>query len=229
MGGISGDHFQRIYRERAEDYDRLVAAEDADGRLLPAIERVAPRLDRVVEVGAGTGRITRLLAARGAAVVAIDHAPAMLRVARRHLPRAALAVADAAALPVADGWASAAIAGWVFGHQRSWNPEGWRHSIGRCLDEMARALAPGGVSVVIETLGTGCETPRPSPELAEVHAWLESERGFARLELRTDYQFASAEEAARLCGFFFRDDFGGRLRLPECTGLWWRCGSGPSS
>ena len=46
MGGISGDHFQRIYRERAEDYDRLVAAEDTDGRLLPAIERVAQRLDR---------------------------------------------------------------------------------------------------------------------------------------------------------------------------------------
>ncbi len=222
MGGLAGDHFQRIYREHAEDYDRLVAAEDAEGRLLPAIERVAPRLDRVLEVGAGTGRITRLLAARGATVVAVDRAPAMLRIARRHLPHAALVVADAAALPVADGWASAAIAGWVFGHQRSWNPDAWQGSIGRCLDEMARALAPGGVSVVIETLGTGCETPSPSPELAEVHAWLEAERGFARLELRTDYLFASAEEAARLCGFFFGRDFGGSVRLPECTGLWWR-------
>ena len=222
------DHFQRIYRERAGDYDRLVAAEDADGNLLPAIERVAPRLDRVLEVGAGTGRITRLLAGRGAEVIAIDRAAAMLRVARRHLPRAALVVADAAALPVADGWASAAIAGWALGHQRAWNPDGWRASIGRCLDEMARALAPGGVSIVIETLGTGVETPSPSAALAELHAWLESERGFSRLELRTDYLFASVAEAASLCGFFFGPELADRVssrgstRLPECTGLWWR-------
>ena len=219
----SGDHFQRIYRERADDYDRLVAAEDADGRLMPAIEEVAPRLARVVEVGAGTGRITRQLVARGDEVVAVDRAAAMLRVARRHLPGAALAVADAAALPVADGWADAAIAGWVLGHQRSWNPDGWRGSVGACLDQMERALEPGGVSIVIETLGTGVETPRPSRQLAELHAWLESERGFARRELRTDYRFASAAEASELCGFFFAGAVAvSGPRVPECTGLWWR-------
>ena len=220
-----GDHFQRIYRERAEDYDRLVTAEDAEGRLLPAIEEVAPRLARVIEVGAGTGRITRQLVARGAAVLAVDRAPAMLRVARRRgdTGAAALVVADAAALPVADGWADAAIAGWVLGHQRAWNPDGWRTSIGSCLDQMARALAPGGVSIVIETLGTGVETPRPSRELAEVHDWLEVERGFARRELRTDYQFASTDEAAELCGFFFAGAVAvAGPRVPECTGLWWR-------
>ncbi|HEU5055539.1 MAG TPA: class I SAM-dependent methyltransferase [Kofleriaceae bacterium] len=222
---MSADHFQRVYRERAEDYDRLVAAEDADRRLMPAILEVAPRLARVLEVGAGTGRITRQLVARGAEVLAIDRAPAMLRVARRHLPRAALVVADAAALPVAPGWADAAIAGWVLGHQRAWNPDGWRASIAACLDEMARGLAPGGVSIVIETLGTGVETPRPSRELAEVHAWLEAERGFSRRELRTDYRFASAAEAAELCGFFFGDAVAVRgARVPECTGLWWRRG-----
>lgn len=217
------DRYQRIYRERAEDYDRLVAAEDADGCLLPAIEEAAPRLDRVLEVGAGTGRITRLLAARGAQVVAIDRSAAMLAVARRHLPRALFAVADAAALPVAGGWASAAIAGWVFGHQRSWNPAGWRTSIARCLDEMERALAPGGVAIVIETLGTGVDTPHVSPELADYHGWLEEERGFTRRELRTDYLFASEAEARALCGFFFGDavPVHGR-RVPECTGLWWR-------
>ena len=220
---MSSDHFERIYRERADDYDRLVGAEDAEGRLLPAIERAAPRLGRVLEVGAGTGRITRQLVARGADVLAVERSLSMLRVARRHLPRTALVAADAAALPVASGWADAAIAGWVFGHQRSWNPDGWRASIGQCLDEMARALAPGGVSVVIETLGTGVETPSPSSGLAEYHAWLEAERGFERMLLRTDYLFASADEAAALCGFFFRDAaLVTGARVPECTGLWWR-------
>jgi ubiquinone/menaquinone biosynthesis C-methylase UbiE len=216
------DRFQAIYRERADDYDRLVAAEDAGGHLVPAIEAVARRrLDRVIDVGAGTGRIARLLS--GAQAIAIDRSPAMLAVARRHLPRAALVVADAGALPVASGWADAAIAGWVLGHQRGWNPDGWRRAIGRCLDEMDRALAPGGVSIVIETLGTGVETPRVSGELAEYHRWLEEERGFARRELRTDYLFASEDEARALCGFFFGDAaFVRGPRVPECTGLWWR-------
>lgn len=219
--------YQAIYRDRAGDYDRLVAAEDAGGVLLPAIESVA-RLDRVLEVGAGTGRITRLLSARAAELVAVDRSAAMLEVARRHLPAANLVVADAAALPVAGGWASAAIAGWVFGHQRAWNPDGWRSSIARCLDEMARALAPGGTSIVIETLGTGHETPQPSAPLAEYHAWLEAERGFSRIGLRTDYRFATADEAAELCGFFFGEQLANRIRrdrlvrIPECTGLWWR-------
>ncbi len=216
------DRYQAIYRERAEDYDRLIAAEDAGGQLLPAIEQVAPRLDRVLDVGAGTGRISRMLAARGAEVVAIDRAPAMLAVARRHVD-ALLVVADAAALPIASGWASAAIAGWVLGHQRSWNAQGWRSSIARCLDEMARVLRPDGVSIVIETLGTGVDTPRVSRELAEYHRWLEEERGFARRELRTDYRFASEDEARALCGFFFGDSVAvGGARVPECTGLWWR-------
>lgn len=217
------DHFETIYRERAEDYDRLVAAEDAAGALLPAIASAAPRLDRVLEVGAGTGRITRQLVARGAEVLAIDRSPAMLRVARRHLPPTALAVADAAALPVASGWASAAIAGWVFGHQLAWNPSGWRASIARCLDEMARALAPGGVAIIIETLGTGCDTPRPPAGLADYYTWLERDLGFRRRELRTDYRFASRAEAAALCAFFFGDRVAVHgPDLPECTGLWSR-------
>jgi ubiquinone/menaquinone biosynthesis C-methylase UbiE len=220
---VVSDRFHRIYRERAEDYDRLVAAEDAEGRLLPAIEEVAPSLDRVLDVGAGTGRITRMVAARGAHVVAIDRSAAMLRVAKRHQTGAVFAVADAAALPIAGGWASAAVAGWVFGHQRSWNADTWRGSIARCLDEMERTLRPGGVSIVIETLGTGVDAPRVSGELSEYHRWLEEERGFARRELRTDYLFASEEEARALCGFFFGDAVPVRgARVPECTGLWWR-------
>ncbi len=190
---------------------------------MPAIEQAAPRLDRVVDVGAGTGRITRLLAARGSEIVAIDRSAAMLRVARRHLPASLLIVADAAALPVRAGWASAAIAGWVFGHQRSWNADRWRLSIARCLDEMERALAPGGISIVIETLGTGVDSPRPPPPLVDYYGWLEEERGFARRELRTDYRFASEEEARALCGFFFGDAVPVHgARVPEWTGLWWR-------
>lgn len=226
--------YAAIYRERPGDYDALVSAEDCDGRLLPAIEAVAPLAGaRVLEVGAGTGRITRQLVARGARVVGFDSAEPMLEVARRHLTDSGavgweLRCADAEALPVGEGEFDLAVAGWVFGHLRSWKAETWRASIGQCLSEMERAVRPGGATVVIETLGTGAEAPAPSPALAEYYAWMEQERGYQRVALRTDYQFPDVETAARTTGLFFGPAFAERVRhegwarVPECTGLWSR-------
>ena len=226
------DH-RDIYANHAAAYDRLVGAEDCDGALLPALRAVAPVEGRdVLEVGAGTGRITRLLAAAGARVVGFDRSPAMIEVARRHLETMGadtcrLGVADARHLPVPSGWADLAVAGWVFGHFRSWFPETWRDEVGQALGEMARALRPGGTLVVVETLGTGSEVPRPPTErLAEYFRWLEEERGFRRAEIRTDYRFAQVEEAAEVTGFFFGEEFAARVRreqwtrVPECTGVW---------
>jgi hypothetical protein len=102
----------------------------------------------------------------------------------------------------------------------------WQAHVARALGEMRRALRPRAALVVIETLGTGSETPAPpNPALAEYYAWLEA-RGFTRSAIRTDYQFASVDEAASVCGFFFGDAFAQRVRtngwarVPECTGIW---------
>lgn len=227
--------FLTIYREHADEYDRLVNAEDCDHQLLPAIEHLAPlKAASVLEVGAGTGRVTRLLVANGARVMGVDQSAAMLTVARKHLAAInnsgwPLACADGFSVPVASGWADLAIAGWVFGHQREWNPSGWQKSVKTGLDEMARALKPGGVLIIIETLGTGSETPAPPTlGLAEYYQWLETAQGFTRESLRTDYQFTTIDEAATVTGFFFGEDFATRvqreswLRVPECTGLWWK-------
>jgi SAM-dependent methyltransferase len=224
--------YQRIYREQADAYDRLVGAEDCDGNLLPALAAQLP-LDgaTLLEVGVGTGRVLRLLAAAGARVIGFDRAPAMVAVARRHIEREGLAasvgIADGAALPVRDGCAGGAVAGWVFGHLRSWMPDGWRQAVAACLAEMRRACAPGASCVIVETLGTGEETPRPpTPELAEYYDWLERTQGFARRWIRTDYRFDSVDEAARVTGAFFGEAFAARViaegwtRVPECTGVW---------
>ena len=231
------DH-EQIYAEHAEPYDALVAAEDCDGTLIPAIEAIASASGSlsgaaVLEVGVGTGRIARAIVGRVSRLVAVDRAPAMLAVARRHLAAIdgaapwELHEADARALPVASGWADLAIAGWVFGHFRSWMPDDWQHQISLALGEMRRALRPGGTLIVVETLGTGSEVPAPpSPQLAEYFAWLEGAHGLKPRAIRTDYRFADVETAAAITGFFFGDAFGARVcregwsRVPECTGLW---------
>jgi hypothetical protein len=38
--------YERIYAEHAERYDELVAAEDCDGNLLPALEAIVPLRER---------------------------------------------------------------------------------------------------------------------------------------------------------------------------------------
>jgi len=226
------DHRQ-VYASAAEDYDLLVSAEDAEGRLGPALEAIVS-LDRsdVLEVGVGTGRITRLLLDRGAQVVGCEPAAAMREVARRRLgaaPRFELlpvAVQDLAVPPVSF---DLALAGWVLGHFVEWHAPRWQDEIGAALDRMARALRPGGALVVIETLGTGEKEPRPpNPGLARYYAWLEGTRGFRRSVIRTDYRFPDVETAADVTGRFFGPAFAARVlqerwtTVPECTGLWAR-------
>lgn len=226
---------EEIYARHAAAYDELVSAEDCDGNLIPALEAICPlRGARVLELGVGTGRIARQILDRVAYLVGVDRAPAMLEVARARLgavPQAAaweLLEADARALPLGSGWADLAVAGWVFGHFREWMPASWKEELGLALAELSRALAPGGVIVLIETLGTGATSPQPpTPGLAEYYAHLEAQ-GFGRVAIRTDYQFPDVQTAARITGFFFGEDFAARVRregwtrVPECTGLWWR-------
>jgi ubiquinone/menaquinone biosynthesis C-methylase UbiE len=225
---------EAVYERGAEAYEALVAAEDCDGRLVPALASIAP-LDgaTVLEVGVGTGRIARAVIGRVARLVGIDRARAMLAVARRSLqavPGAApwaLHLADARDLPFAPGWADVAIAGWVFGHLRCWMPEDWRGQVGRAIAEMRRALRPAGVLVLIETLGTGTEHPDPPAGLEDYLAYLEHDQGLERREIRTDYRFPDVGTAAAVTGAFFGAAFADRVRaegwtrVPEWTGIWW--------
>lgn len=225
--------YQEIYARHADRYDALVEAEDCDGNLLPALESVASlKGARVLEVGVGTGRVTRLVAPLAKSVVGVERSPAMLAIARKHLagaPHCTLIEGEATRLPVEAGEADVAIAAWVFGHFRHWMPEHWRDEITRAIDEMRRALTPDGTLVIIETLGTGSAEPRPpNDSLAEYYTWLEHVHGFTRKTIRTDYRFTDVDRAAEVTGFFFGEDFARRVRseqwsrVPECTGVWSR-------
>ena len=223
-------HFEQVYAGGAERYDRLVGYEDAHGVLASRIKRFADGRTNLVDIGAGTGRVTVPLCTAGKHVHAVDASPAMLRIAESRLRACAgqwtVSVADVRNLPVATDWADGAIAGWVYGHLTEWHPGSWEPELTAALAEMRRVVRPGGMEVVVDTLGTAVATPSaPSPALAEYHAYLEA-TGFQRKVLRTDYLFPSVEVAADLLGWFF--DLGDWARqhnsplVPEHTGWWER-------
>ncbi len=227
------EHFERIYRDHAEAYDRLVEREDHDGNLLEAVRAVAPLNDaEIVEFGAGTGRVTRRLAPSAARVMAFDASEAMLEVARQrnseHAGHVQFAVGPHDRIPLPDAIADIAIEGWSFGHLAEDPPPAEAAlAVQQAIDEMERLVRPGGVLVLIETLGTGRTTPQPpAPYLERMYRYVE-EQGFARSWCRTDYVFASEAEARHLIEFFFGAPMLEHLdlqtlRLPECTGLWHR-------
>jgi ubiquinone/menaquinone biosynthesis C-methylase UbiE len=225
--------FEEIYAKHAKEYDALISREDYQGNLLKLLESIRPLNDiDVVEMGAGTGRFTRMLAPRVKSIRAYDAAQHMLDKAAETLHAMGVSnwtvqAADNKSIPAEDASADLSIEGWSFGHAVAWYPDTWREEIGAALREMMRVLRPNGVAVVVETLTTGSEIPKaPTEGLATYYAWLESEHGFTRNELRTDYKFESLAEAESLARFFFGDVMGDLVVknqwviLPECTGVW---------
>ncbi len=226
------EHFHAIYAARAAEYHQMIAAEDLDGRLLPAIERVASLCGkRVIDVGTGTGRLPLLIGGRAAQMVGLDLHRDMLRqnVAQRqrHAGRWDVVEGDMRRLPFRSACADVMTAGWAIGHMRSWFADDWQTQISSVLDEMHRVVAPGGALIIVETLSTGSLTPAPpNAALAEYYDWLEQAWGFSRETIPTDYRFASVDEAVARTEFFFGPDLAAKIRaqgwarLPEWTGVW---------
>ena len=93
--------------------------------------------------------------------------------------------------------------------------------------EIKRVLRPGGTFIILETLGTGHETPFVNESLVDYFTYLENE-GFQKSWIRTDFHFKSLAEASSAIGFFFGDEMAQKVIdnnwviLPECTGIWWK-------
>lgn len=229
------DHFKYIYSNQADLYERLVAREDQQGNLFSALNEIRSMYGiDVVEMGAGTGRLTRLLSVMVNQIYAFDIAPAMLHEADNYLQTTGmtnwgLGLADNRQMPVASDTADVIIEGWSFGHVMGWYPDDWRVHIDKMLAEMQRIAKPNGTAILIETMGTGNRQPQPpTDDLARLYDYWQNDLGFNYRWIRTDYQFASLEEADELTRFFFGDELadsiiqGGKVILPECTGIWWK-------
>lgn len=224
---------EEIYQTEGDKYEALIAREDHQGNILRSLREIVSLNDLVVyDLGAGTGRLAGLLAPHVKQVRAFDISEEMLRVCREKFRASGLTnwqvdVADHRELPVEDSSANLVVSGWSLSYLAVWNPDSWRAELEKWMSEMRRVLRPNGHIVLFESLGTGNESPVKLDHLHEFYPWLE-ETGFQNTMIRTDYKFASLEEAEFLSRFFFGDELGDKVKkndwviLPECTGVWWK-------
>jgi len=139
------------YHLEPERWDQLAQSEP----IAPAIIAALPRVQRALDVGAGSGRLTHHLAKRAEHVVAIEPSLGLLRLLRGRLPHVHPIAAWAEALPVRDRWSQLTAACGAFGPDPN------------VLDELERVTCEGGVIALI------------NPEEPE---WFES-RGWARQDV----------------------------------------------
>lgn len=135
--------WELLYRLEPDLYDRLVHAE----RLHPQVlEWFPPHLDRVVEVGSGTGRLTLALVGRCESLLAIEPAAPLRERLLRKLPPDAVNLRLVAgfldALPAASRSAEIVVACSVL------TPEPM-HGSDAGLLEMERVCTPGGRVVIV--------------------------------------------------------------------------------
>jgi SAM-dependent methyltransferase len=105
---------KEYYARRAAEYE-ATSWEAVDEAEREAVEQFVGSLPpgRILDIGCGTGYLTRLLRGR---VVAVDQSAEMLELARARAPGVELVRADVPPLPFADGAFDLAFSSNVYSH-----------------------------------------------------------------------------------------------------------------
>jgi len=170
------------------DWSPTLYARFEDERTRPARDLVAqvPLTDarRIVDMGCGPGNSTELLVERwpGARTVGLDSSPAMLEEARRRLPQATFALADAAT------WMPEASTDLVFANAiYQWVPDHLE-----VLPKMLAAMREGACLAVQMPDNLAEPTHRLMREVATNGPWAEKLEDAARLPLPAPHVYYDA-------------------------------------
>jgi SAM-dependent methyltransferase len=129
------------YHRPPADYARTRAfPPQAEAQIARSLRQAVPEGARVVDIGAGTGRLTHLLLGERFSVLALDLSAAMLAYLQENRPHneapLRLAVCDVTDLPARSGTFHAAVSVHVLHLVADWRT---------ALSEALRVLVPGGV------------------------------------------------------------------------------------
>jgi SAM-dependent methyltransferase len=171
-----------LYRKEPQLYERLICGE----RIHPAILDWLPaRIERCVEVAAGSGRLTVDIAPRCGELIAVEPAKPLRRRLESKLKRVRAVSGFFDEIPVEDGWADVVIS--LSAHTRTCGGEPG-------LAEMERVAKPGALIVLVWPSDPG---------------WL-CDRGFEYVSFDGDMavEFPNVQEAIALAKIFYPDAVG---------------------
>ena len=165
-----------------------------------------PTSGTVVELGAGTGKLTRLLLERFRGVIAVEPDEEMRRVLVSVCPDAEVTAGSAEAIPLADRSVDAAFAAEAF-H--------WFDGE-RALAEIERVLQPGGTLILMWNVPAGPTEPSiaSAERLLMERAPATEQLGHDPVDLNTT-RFASGEWRAPFAGSRFDELTETRLPNPQ--------------
>jgi SAM-dependent methyltransferase len=176
--------WELLYRLEPELYDRLIRAEPLHPGIL---DWLPARLGTVIEVGAGSGRLTMALATRAAQLIAVEPAGPLRSILAARLAAAGFSHATAVRgffdrLPGPDGWADLVVACSALAPDDA-------HGGVAGLQEMERCCRAGGLVAIV--------MPNDSQ-------WLVA-RGYSEISFPGELmmRFASPEEAVEVCRIFY--------------------------
>jgi SAM-dependent methyltransferase len=155
---------RRGFERAADDYER-----GRPGYPAEAVEMACEKLSIgpssvVLDLAAGTGKLSEALLGTGARIIAVEPLDAMRERLTEALPAVEALAGSAEAIPLADGSVDAALVGQAF-H--------WFHG-GRALAELHRVLRPpGGLALLWNGLDMGVDW------VAQMYAAIEPHRGDA--------------------------------------------------
>jgi ubiquinone/menaquinone biosynthesis C-methylase UbiE len=216
------DQGRKIYSEikGADDLVSLIETNSDYVDLKTLMKRFPP--GKLLDVGVGWGLTSAYWGVQGYAVTCLDPSPEACHSMEEFFNRLGLQntifCGPAEALDYIPG---------DFDYVVFWSSLHHCDDPARAINNAYKILRPGGWIILLETQGTGFETPHPPAHLQEYYAYLQKV-GFASDWFRTDYRFESVQEAVELSTFFFGIELGNQVLainspiLPECTGIWWK-------
>jgi hypothetical protein len=140
---VRGSFWYLAYELAPDLWDRLAAAEPIAPDLLADLLGDLPAGGaRVLEVAAGSGRLTAALARHAGRLVALEPCPPLRALLHARLPGVAVAAALGHALPVASGWADLVVSCATFGPDPPQGGEEVRRELERCA-------RPGGAVAMV--------------------------------------------------------------------------------
>ncbi len=195
------EHWRRIYAEAPEVFAAFARAEDPEGRVAEALRRrAALEGHRILEIGAGTGKLAARLSPACEAWVALEPEGGLLA----QLPAGPLPLrAWGQHLPLRSDSVHRVVAGWVLGYLGE-------RRVAEILAEVERVLmpAPGAGLWAIENAGHG--------DFQALRGFRDLEPGARRLVQTFGFQvieevpirltFGSPVEAERILGALCGED-----------------------